>query len=75
MLRTGNTRPGDAPMAQKTITSLVDDLDGGPADEAVRFALDSVEYEIDLSKTNAKTLREFLAYYIEHARRTSRRKR
>jgi hypothetical protein len=32
---------------------LEDDLDGGPADETVRFGLGGAEYEIDLSKKNA----------------------
>ena len=36
-------------MARKTITTLTDDLDGGPADETVRFALDGRSWEIDLS--------------------------
>ena len=48
-------------MAQKTIVSLIDDLDGTEADETVRFGLDSVQYEIDLSEKNATTLREALA--------------
>jgi hypothetical protein len=37
-------------MAQKITVELQDDLDGGPADETVRFGVDSAEYEIDLSK-------------------------
>ena len=36
-------------MATKTTVVLEDDLDGGPADETVRFGLDGVEYEIDLT--------------------------
>ena len=36
-------------MAQKITVALEDDLDGGPADETVRFGLDGAEYEIDLS--------------------------
>ena len=36
-------------MAQKVKIILVDDLDGGSADETVRFGLDGVSYEIDLS--------------------------
>lgn len=65
-------------MAQKVTTSLVDDLDGGPADETVTLGLDSVEFQIDLSKANAKALRAVLAPYVEHGRRVggskSRRK-
>ena len=40
-------------MAQKVKIILVDDLDGGSADETVRFGLDGVSYEIDLSSGNA----------------------
>ena len=41
-------------MAQKVQVLLVDDLDGGPAEETVSFALDGVTYEIDLNAQNAK---------------------
>jgi nucleoid-associated protein Lsr2 len=41
-------------MAQKVTVALEDDLDGGPADESVRFGLGGAEYEIDLSKKNAR---------------------
>ena len=40
-------------MAQKVRIILEDDLDGGPADETVRFGLDGGQYEIDLSNANA----------------------
>jgi hypothetical protein len=40
-------------MAQKITVTLEDDLDGGPADQTVRFGLDGAEYEIDLSISNA----------------------
>ena len=61
-------------MAQRTILELVDDLDGGKADETVTFALDGVEYEIDLSAENAARLRDTFAEYVGHARRTGGRK-
>ena len=61
-------------MAQKTILELVDDLDGGPADESVAFALDGVEFVIDLSAANAARLRDTLAEFVGHARRTGGRK-
>jgi nucleoid-associated protein Lsr2 len=48
---------------------LVDDLDGGEADETVSFALDGRSFEIDLSKSNAAALRKSLDEYISHARR------
>jgi len=56
-------------MAQVTKVRLVDDLDGGEADESVRFAIDGRGLEIDLSKDNADKLREILAPYIAAARR------
>jgi hypothetical protein len=58
-------------MAQKVQILLVDDLDGGRADESVAFALDGTAYEIDLSADNAKRLREFLAPFIDGARRAT----
>jgi len=62
-------------VAQQILVSLVDDLDGSEADETVQFALDGVTYEIDLSAENAEELRDALAQYIEHARRSGGRKR
>jgi Lsr2 len=59
-------------MAQKVTVELEDDLDGGPADETVRFGVDGSDYEIDLSKRNAAALRRKLAPFIEHARKAGR---
>jgi len=59
-------------MAQKITVALEDDLDGGPADETVRFGLGGTEYEIDLSTKNANAFRRQLAPFIEHARRAGR---
>jgi len=56
-------------MAQKIQTLFIDDLDGGEAEGTVRFGLDGIDYEIDLSAENAGELREALANYISHARR------
>ena len=44
-------------MAQKITVALEDDLDGGPADETVRFGLGGTDYEIDLSTKNATAFR------------------
>ena len=62
-------------MAQKVTVLLVDDIDGGSADETVSFSLDGVSYEIDLSTKNATAFRRELAPFIEHARRTGRGQR
>jgi hypothetical protein len=56
-------------VAQKVQVVLVDDLDGGPADETVTFSLDGVSYEIDLTHDNAAALRDALAPYVGHGRR------
>jgi Lsr2 len=61
-------------MAQRVQVSLVDDLDGGRAAETVMFGLDGMTYQIDLSATNAATLRDALAIYMAAARRPSCRR-
>jgi hypothetical protein len=61
-------------MAQRVNIVLEDDLDGSDADETVTFSLDGVGYEIDLSSGNAAKLRDALAPYVGHARRTSGRR-
>jgi Lsr2 len=62
-------------MAQKITVALEDDLDGGPADETVRFAIGGTAYEIDLSSKNATTFRQQLAPYLAHARKAGRGQR
>ncbi|MDD7942879.1 Lsr2 family protein [Actinomycetospora lutea] len=62
-------------MAQRTVVTLLDDLDQSPADETVEFGLDGVTYQIDLSEEHAAALRDALGEYIEHARRTGGRRR
>lgn len=59
-------------MAKQVITRILDDLDGGDADETVAFALDGVAFEIDLSAKNSKKLRDFLDTYISAGTRTGR---
>ena len=56
-------------MAQVTTVRLVDDLDGGEADQSISFTLDGRALEIDLSSENAGKLREIFAPYIAAARR------
>ena len=57
-------------MAQKVQVLLVDDVDGGTADETVTFALDGVSYEIDLTADHAAELRESFSRWVGHARKT-----
>ena len=59
-------------MAQKITVALEDDLDGGPADETVRFGIGGAEYELDLSEKNARALRRRLAPFMDHARKAGR---
>ncbi|TDL40223.1 histone-like nucleoid-structuring protein Lsr2 [Kocuria rosea] len=56
-------------MAQTVQIILEDDLDGGPAEETVRFGLDGAQYEIDLSEENAAKLRDAVRPFIAKARR------
>ncbi|MFJ5951332.1 Lsr2 family protein [Streptomyces noursei] len=60
-------------MAQKVQVLLVDDLDGGEANETVTFALDGKSYEIDLSGANAEKLRDSLADFVKAGRKTGGR--
>jgi hypothetical protein len=62
-------------MAQKVTVVLVDDLDGGPADETVSFGLDGTAYEVDLSRANADRLRDLLAPYVAGGRRVGAARR
>ncbi|MFC4057287.1 Lsr2 family protein [Planomonospora corallina] len=56
-------------MAKQIQEILIDDLDGGEANETVSFAIDGTSYEIDLSDVNAKKLRDSLAPFMASARR------
>lgn len=63
-------------MAKKVVVELVDDLDNSAIEEGeggtVSFALEGVNYEIDLGSANIEQLRTVLAPYIEKGRRTGR---
>lgn len=59
-------------MAKQIIHKLVDDLDGGDADETVKFSLDGVQYEIDLSKKNAEKMRAAFDQYVTAGSRIGR---
>lgn len=61
-------------MAQRVHIVLEDDVDGSTAEESVKFSLDNVSYEIDLSSANAAKLRDALAPWIGHARRVGGRR-
>ncbi|OUS97251.1 Lsr2 family protein [Rhodococcus sp. NCIMB 12038] len=64
-------------MARKVVVEIVDDIDGtaiGDDGESIHYAVDGVEYEIDLKDEHAKEFRETLQYYIEHSTRVGGRK-
>ncbi len=55
-------------MAKQKLVHLVDDLDGGTADETITFGLDGQTYQIDLSREHSASLREQLSTYLAAAR-------
>lgn len=60
-------------MARKILTFVVDDLTGEELDgdgETIRFGIDGVDYEIDLSADAARQLREEFARFVQVARKT-----
>jgi nucleoid-associated protein Lsr2 len=59
-------------MARRVEVHLIDDIGGGKADETVRFGLDGVNYEIDLSAKNAGQLRSAFAKYVGAGTRLGR---
>ncbi|MEU7866819.1 Lsr2 family protein [Dactylosporangium sp. NPDC049140] len=59
-------------MARRVIHELIDDLDGGHADESLSFGLDGVQYTIDLSAKNAADLRDVLAPFVAAATKLGR---
>jgi hypothetical protein len=61
-------------MASRVIVRLEDDLDGTEAAETVHFSVDGVEYEIDLSKSNADKFRNSFGDYVSHARKVGGRR-
>ncbi len=59
-------------MSRRVIQVLTDDLDGSDADDTVKFGIDGVEYEIDLSLANANQMREVFRRYVDAGRRVGR---
>jgi nucleoid-associated protein Lsr2 len=59
-------------MARKVQVQLTDDIDGGVADETLRYGLDGISYEIDLSAAHADKLRSSLAKFVLKSRRIGR---
>lgn len=63
-------------MAQRTIVTYYDDLDGKPIDDGLaqtfEFTVDGVTYELDLRPANADTFRQDLTHWITIAQRQKR---
>jgi hypothetical protein len=57
-------------MTRKVRVVLQDDIDGSEPARTVRFGLDGREYQIDLNDEHEQALRQVLAPWIAHARRT-----
>lgn len=56
-------------MAQRVRIELIDDLNGETAQETVRFGIDGIDYEIDLTTENSTELRSALSQYVEKGRK------
>src|SRR5882757_6127399 len=59
-------------VARKVQVHLLYDIDGGKADETLKFALDGTNYEIDLSTRHAEKLRKSVDKFVQAARRVGR---
>jgi hypothetical protein len=55
-------------MAKTIIVKLTDDIDGGDAEETIRFALDGKTYEIDVNGANASKIRTAFKAFIDKGR-------
>ena len=60
-------------MAQKVQVVLLDDIDGGSADETLKFSFEGASYEIDLSTAHADEFRASVAPWLKAARKVSGR--
>lgn len=60
---------------KRTVIELSDDLDGGKAEETVKFGLDGKSFEVDLNRRNAAKLRKALEPYMSAGRRVGGRAR
>jgi hypothetical protein len=58
-------------MAQQTIVTLIDDLDGTEGARTIRFAWQDTTYEVDLNDENREKFLRALEPYITAGRRVS----
>lgn len=59
-------------VARRVEVQLIDDIDGGTAEETIRFGLDGIDYEIDLSAKHADRLRSAFAKYVDAGTKVGR---
>ena len=59
----------------KKIVEIVDDFDGTPADQTVRFAFNGASYEIDLSREHFEEFAEAIQPYIKAGRKVGSTRR
>ncbi len=63
-------------MATRTISMIVDDITGkelkAGAGETITFAIDNVQYELDVDKKTAHKIRDAFAPYIQAGRKVGR---
>ena len=59
-------------MAQTTVITITDDIDGSKNAETVTFSFDGQAYEIDLAEKNLRKFRKGLQPFIDSGRRTQR---
>ena len=71
LLLAGHRHPANGVIlvAQKVQTLYIDDIDGSEAAGTVRFGLDGVDYEIDLSAGHTDEFHAALRRYIDHGRK------
>jgi hypothetical protein len=56
-------------MAKQIIETLIDDIDGSPANSSVTFEVDGLSYTIDLNDKHENELRTKLGPFLEVARK------
>ena len=59
----------------KKIVEVVDDFDGTPADQTVRFAFNGASYEIDLNREHFEEFAEAIQPYIKAGRKVGSTRR
>jgi hypothetical protein len=62
-------------MAEMITIELVDDIDGSPATETVKFSLDGTHFEVDLNEKHAAAFRASIEKVKAYSRRTGGRQK